>query len=153
MVILKFMKLETLFTTALTLLGLGIVYTAVQYGFGSLREPGPGFFPCFIGLLVVIFGMILLIPRRQDKKEPKLFDNRDGAWRFWLAAGSLVVWLLLLNPLGFLIITFVVTLADAKVFKLEGWVKPVLLAAGTTLMIFLLFDVWFYTDLPRGLLD
>ncbi len=148
----KFMKPETLFTAALTLVGLGIVYTAVQYGFGSPREPGPGFFPCLIGLLVVIFGGILLTPRRQEKKEQKLFDNRDGTWRFWLAAASLVLWLLLLDALGFLLITFIVTWADAKIFKLEGSIKPALLAAGTTLMIFLLFDIWFYTDLPRGFL-
>ncbi len=146
------MKPETLFTAALTLVGLGIVYTAVQYGFGSPREPGPGFFPCLIGLLVVIFGGILLTPRRQEKKEQKLFDNRDGTWRFWLAAASLVLWLLLLDALGFLLITFIVTWADAKIFKLEGSIKPALLAAGTTLMIFLLFDIWFYTDLPRGFL-
>ena len=144
------MKLETLFTGALTLVGLGIVYAAVQYGFGSPREPGPGFFPCFIGVLIVLFGGILLRPRRGSKEAPKLFANRDGAKRFWLAAASLVVWLLLLDALGFLLITFIVTWADAKIFRLEGWVKPALLAAGTTLMIFLLFDVWFYIDLPRG---
>lgn len=146
------MRLETLFTSVLTLLGPVIVLAAVRYGFGSPREPGPGFFPCFVGILIIIFGGILLWPRRGEKKEQRLFDNRDGIWRFWLAAASLVLWLLLLDSLGFLIITFIVTLIDAKIFKLEGWVKPVFLAAGTTLMIFLLFDVWFYTDLPRGFL-
>jgi hypothetical protein len=36
--------------------------------------------------------------------------------------------------------------------KLEGWVKPLAVSAGTALFVYLLFDYWLYIDLPRGLL-
>jgi hypothetical protein len=36
--------------------------------------------------------------------------------------------------------------------KLEGWLKPFILSAGTALFIFILFDCWLYIDLPRGFL-
>jgi sterol desaturase/sphingolipid hydroxylase (fatty acid hydroxylase superfamily) len=147
-----FKTLQTAFTALLTLTGLGIVITAVYYGFGSAREPGPGFFPCFAGLLIIAFGLILLFADRRGNKGQKLFDTKEGMFRFWLTVTSFVLWLLLLNSLGFLITTFLVTVGNAKIFQMEGWVKPALLALGTTFFIFLIFDIWFYTDLPRGLL-
>jgi hypothetical protein len=147
----RYFKLEMIFNYILTLLGLGIVFVATRYGFGSPGEPGPGFFPFFIGLLIIIFGVILLSISR-GTKATELFPSIEGLKRFWAMAVAFVVWLLLLHYLGYILITFLITLAMAKIMGLEGWLKPVLLSLGTTVFIYLLFDVWFYTDLPRGIL-
>ena len=144
-------KLELVFDTFLTLAGIAIIITSVGFGFGTAKEPGPGFFPCFVGVLMVIFGLVLLLTGRKDEAKT-LFEDLDGMKRFWLTAAIYAVWLLLLDYLGFLVITFFVTLASSKIMRLEGWLKPVLLALGTTFFIYLVFDIWFYTDLPRGIL-
>ena len=59
-------------------------------------------------------------------------------------------WLILMPWLGFILVTFLATLAFAKIMELEGWWRPLLLAVGASVFIYLLFDVWFYADLPRG---
>jgi putative tricarboxylic transport membrane protein len=144
--------LQKVFIALLTLTGLGITITAVHYGFGTAAEPGPGFFSFFVGLLIVTLGIVLLFIDRGGDKDQKIFETRNGMFCFWLTITSFVLWLVMLDSIGFLFTTFLVTLVNAKIFKLEGWVKPTLLAVGTSIFIFLLFDVWFYTDLPRGLL-
>jgi hypothetical protein len=61
-------------------------------------------------------------------------------------------WLTFMPWLGFIIMTFFASLAFAKIMGLEGWFKPILLAVGGSVFIYLLFDVLFYADLPRGIL-
>ena len=53
--------------------------------------------------------------------------------------------------LGYVLTTFAVTYAFCKIMKLEGWLKPLALSIATALFIYLLFDVWLYIDLPRGI--
>ncbi len=62
----------------------------------------------------------------------------------------LIVWPAFLGLLGYVLVTFIVTLILAKLFSLGGWIKPVILAFGTTVFIHLSFKEWFYLDLPDG---
>lgn len=48
------------------------------------------------------------------------------------------------------LVTLLATYAFARTLALEGQVKPLALAAGTALFIYLLFDHGLYIDLPRG---
>jgi hypothetical protein len=54
--------------------------------------------------------------------------------------------------LGYVLVTLAVAFAFCKIMKLEGWLKPLALSIGTALFIYVLFDVWLYIDLPRGIL-
>jgi hypothetical protein len=53
--------------------------------------------------------------------------------------------------LGYVVVTAIATFAFGKTMKLEGSRKPLALAGGTALFIYLLFDKWLYIDLPRGI--
>ena len=63
-----------------------------------------------------------------------------------------VVWLLLTPFLGYVPTTFVVSIAMAKAVGLERWFRPIVLSLGIAVSIYLLFDLMFYVDLPRGIL-
>ena len=52
--------------------------------------------------------------------------------------------------LGWLPLTFLVTLSVAKIMQLEGWTKPLLLAAANTLFSYFLFGYLLMIDLPPG---
>ena len=49
---LKKWPLETAFDFILTALGMVIIITSLAYGLGTLRRPGPGLYPFFIGLSI-----------------------------------------------------------------------------------------------------
>jgi hypothetical protein len=62
------------------------------------------------------------------------------------------LWIITMPVLGYVIATFAVSYAFCKIMKLEGWLKPLALSIATGVFIYLLFDVWLYIDLPRGIL-
>ncbi len=143
-------------TFGLAAFGLLLMILSYRLGLGSMKEPGPGFLPFFIGFLMMIFGSLLLgrLVTAKTKKEAGglAFDGRSGIKRFTGMIVFFCLWLILMPWLGFIIVTFLVSLGFAKMMGLENWLKPLLISCGTTLFIYLIFDVWFYIDLPRGIL-
>ena len=142
---------ERIFYLVLIVFGAVITVTSLGYGFGTFKRPGPGLYPFFIGLPVLIFSVILLVSELMSKMSKPLFD-KGGAKTFLLMVATFSSWILVMPLLGYVIVTFLATYAFCKIMKLEGWWKPLSVSLGTTLSIYLLFDYWLYTDLPRGLL-
>jgi hypothetical protein len=46
--------------------GLGAVYASVAYRLGTLARMGPGFFPCAIGVLMAITGVLIALTARSE---------------------------------------------------------------------------------------
>jgi hypothetical protein len=141
--------LETAFDTLLLGTGVAIAYVSWGYGFGSLSRPGPGLYPFFIGIAIAVFAFFTLIGNVRAARALPVLD-RGGARTFAIMTVTLCLWILTMPILGYVLVTLAATFVFAKAVKLEGWVKPLALACGTALFIFLLFDVWLYIDLPRG---
>jgi putative tricarboxylic transport membrane protein len=143
--------LEAAFDTLLLAVGGIIAYVAWGYGFGSLSRPGPGLYPFFIGLAILVFAFFTLLGNLRTLRAHPAID-RGRARTFAIMVATFCLWIVAMPLLGYVLVTLVGTFVFAKAVSLEGWVKPVALACGTALFIYLLFDVWLYIDLPRGVL-
>ena len=147
-------KAELLFTLAITVICLVILVMSFNLGFGSMKQPGPGFFTAFIGLFGMVFGILLTLrylASPDSGTKGKIFQA--GQMRRFLAMiATFCAWLILMPWMGFIIVTFLATFAFSKIMGEKGWGVPILLAIGGSIFIFFLFDVWFYADLPRGIL-
>ena len=141
--------LEAAFDALLLAAGAVIAYVSWGYGFGSLSRPGPGLYPFFIGIAIVVFAFFTLAGNLRTIKTHWVFD-RGGRRTFAIMAATFCLWILAMPILGYVLVTLIGTFVFAKAVKLEGWGKPLALACGTALFIYLLFDVWLYIDLPRG---
>lgn len=144
-------SLETAFVSILTGLGIIIIAISLTYGLGTLRRPGPGLYPFFIGLSIVVFSMVLLISELKPQTRPALFNRGDVKTLLFMIV-AFCLWILMIPPLGYVIVTLLVAFGFCKIMKLEGFWKPLSISAGTALFIYLLFDYWLYIDLPRGIL-
>ena len=150
---LKKVNSEVVFELALLILGLIIMGVSLQYGFGSLKKPGSGLYPFLIGSgIAVSFFLLLVIQLRKRAAIAPLSWDRQKAKTFIFMAATFSLWLLLMNLLGYVLVSILVTYLFCKIMKLEGWVKPLAISGATALFIYLLFDYWLYIDLPRGLL-
>ena len=148
---LKKWPLETVFDFILTGLGLIILITSLAYGLGTFRRPGPGLYPFFIGLGILVFsGALLILEFRPQTRRP-LFNREDVKTLLFIVV-AFCLWILMIPFLGYVIVTLLVTYGFCKIMKLEGLWKPISISAGTALFIYLLFDYWLYIDLPRGIL-
>ena len=142
---------EVIFDFLLFVLGAVILIVSLGYGFGTLKSPGPGMYPFFVGLIVVCFGGVIVIKElRSGKAESRV--TASAAKTFVLMIVTCALWIVVMPFLGYVIVTFLATYAFCKIMKLEGWVKPLALSIGTAVFVYLLFDYWLYIDLPRGIL-
>jgi putative tricarboxylic transport membrane protein len=142
---------EAAFDLLLAVCGAAVMIVSLSYGFGTFRRPGPGLFPFFIGLFVLLFSVPLLPAALRSPARPVLLAG-GRVKIFLLMVAGFCLWILLMPFLGYIAVTLLATGGFCKVMGLEGWRKPVLLSLGTGLFIYLLFDYWLYIDLPRGIL-
>ncbi len=137
----------------LTLLGCYILLASVRIGFGSLKEPEAGFFPFVAGSIILITSAIGLLPRSRGAEAQPVFGSGQELTTFLSVTLLSILWIIIMPLLGYAIMTFVVAFLYSKTMRLEGWWKPFLLSLGIGLFIYVLFDLWLYIDLPRGILD
>ena len=142
---------ESIFTGMFVVLGGIIIWTSYDIGLGQFQKPGAGFLPFGGGLLVLIMSVANLLISIRKQKEP-LFEKGEIK-TFFLMNLVFLSWIVAMPYLGYVIVTFLVSLIISKIMKLEGLVKPFILASGTAIFIYLLFDYWLYLDLPRGFWD
>jgi hypothetical protein len=132
-------------------LGIVIAVMSLGYGFGSFGRPGPGLYPFFIGTAIAVFAFFILVSElRSDTSKPVL--DKDDAITLILMTATFCLWIVAMPLLGYVVVTLLAAYAFCKIMKLEGWWKPLAVAGGTALFIYLLFDYWLYIDLPRGIL-
>ncbi len=127
-----------------------IMVLSVSYDLGTIAQPGPGLYPFAVGLFILPFSVLLFIGSLKRETGGSILSLRETGV-FMAFIGILLFWILAMPYLGYVAVTLIATFALSKVMKLEGWLKPLILAAGTALFIYYLFDVWLYVDLPRGM--
>ena len=121
---------------------------------GTFHAPGPGFLPFMAACLLGGLTVIALLQSRGLQKKGETGGAVLGGHliRVILLTGILIVYIYLLNILGFLIDTFLLLLCLFRVMEPLAW-KTVFLASVITLaVVYLLFDYFLGTPLPKGLL-
>ena len=141
---------ELIFNVMLMILGGIVIGMSLKLGFGTLKKPGTGLVPLSAGVIIFISAFVLLI--FTGRKEGGSFFSGHEIKIYALMTLVFMGWVVTMPFLGYLVGTFLSTYSFSKIMKLPGWGKPFLLSLGTTLFCYLLFDVWLYIDLPRGIL-
>ena len=115
---------------------------------GSLKRPGPGFFPFWGGVVLGLLSIVLVVSsRRRDAAGGS--RARSESSKPLVVVGALLGYLLLLETLGFVAVTFLFLLL---LFRLERltWAFSVVSAGVGALASYVLFQLWLKTQLPPG---
>lgn len=129
-----------------------------RIGLGSFNEPGPGFVAFASGISLVVIGVIMALSK-SSTKHPSERDQAANRPRWALPKFRLVYTILLLigyglvlQPLGYLVTTF---LAMFGLFYDRGtnrFLSSVLASLLTVGLTYLVFESWLRVQLPRGIL-
>jgi putative tricarboxylic transport membrane protein len=114
---------------------------------GNLRSPGPGFFPFWGGVLLGLLSLVLLLNSFKNNGTLSLSGLKSA--KLLLVTGALLAYLLLLETLGFVTITFLFLFL---LFPMEGrgWRFSAVTALTGALFSYALFQLWLKTQLPSG---
>ena len=135
--------------------GLLLSFWSTLYQIGSLTQPGPGFYPLGLGILLIFFSLILLgqgIRLSQTTKKVSPFSI-SGDWK---RVGYVVLVLLLLTfffeTIGYLSTFFLLIMLLMAGAGLRNWKRILLVAFFSALGVYLVFVLLLQQPLPRGFL-
>jgi hypothetical protein len=141
--------------TALSLFCFTILYLIGGWGLklGTMRKPGPGFFPRLIGIgLFVSTGLYLWQVLRKEEECKALTESvKPGIVA--LLAGAILVYPLLLYYLNFIPATFTVVYFMLIVLKYKGPVWDFFIALGLVIFSFMVFAMGLGVSLSVGPLE
>jgi hypothetical protein len=130
-------------------IGLFFAWGATSYSMGTAARMGPGYFPFWLGLLLALLGAVVALGSLSPKAEETEIDKFD--WRIvGLVIGSVVLYGVLLQPLGVYIATFLLVVLSSIAGHDFNW--KVAAANGIFLVVFsylafvkglgLIFPLW-----------
>ncbi len=120
---------------------------------GTWMEPGPGFLPFWGGLVLAAMSLALLMRTFWGKFPaiPSAFFARPDSWkRVSSTFAALVAYNLLLNRLGFTLVTFFFLGFLLRFIFPQSWARTLLVSILGALGARLLFINFLETQLPRG---
>jgi putative tricarboxylic transport membrane protein len=131
-------------------------YQSYKLGLGTLHQPGPGFLFFWTGTLVAILSLIVIL---RSLRKLSLVEERESSFGKWniskvvYVLSSLFLYALLMEHLGFLIVTLLLFLFLLGVIEKKSWPYTFLVSLVVMAMSYLVFEVGLQSQLPKGILD
>ena len=136
----------------------GILFCIGGFHYGIRRSgiPGPGFLPFVTGLLLVALSLALLISRLLNRRDTagsigEPMPRGEAFRRILIVLGALCLYVVLLEPLGFPLTTFLFMVLALRL-EPRRWTFILPAAIVATAFFFFLFKVLLRVPLPPGIL-
>jgi putative tricarboxylic transport membrane protein len=136
-----------------------VSYASYKLGLGTLHQPGPGFVFFWTGIVTAILSLIVVLKslrKRSPREAQEPVFGKGGKGRnikIALVLISLFLYALLMERLGFLIVTLLFFIFLLGVIEKKRWWFAVLVSLIVTAISYLVFETGLQSQLPRGLLD
>ncbi len=142
---------------SLAWMGFGSIFavSALQQGLFAKGLPGPGLLPFISGVALIAISLFVLVPAlyKADKGHGNGVPMAPGGLKkAVLAIIALLAYSILLEPIGYLIVTFAFILFATRLMAKGRWWVSVTVAAVASAASYVLFVVLLSVSLPKGLL-
>ncbi|WP_454722278.1 MULTISPECIES: tripartite tricarboxylate transporter TctB family protein [Cupriavidus] len=107
------------------LVGFGFSWVARGYSMGTAAKMGPGYFPFWLGVVLALLGALVLWGSLSVKTEEDQLARWDIKTLLWIL-GSVVLFGLLLKPLGMVLSVLVLVLVSSMASHEFSWKGAVL---------------------------
>ncbi|HEX9017478.1 MAG TPA: tripartite tricarboxylate transporter TctB family protein [Chloroflexota bacterium] len=147
-----------------TISGLFFIAIALAVGSLAIRLPetttesfaGPGFMPTLLSICLAICGAVIIAQARGIPLSVRMpgWTGADlsSAIRIGVVAGATAAYNLLLEPVGYLLVTLAYLLFLLWYLKVS-WKVNVVIAVVGTIATYAMFVVWLKASLPMGLIE
>jgi putative tricarboxylic transport membrane protein len=116
--------------------------------------PGAGFLPFWLGATMAILSIILLVSATREPAQPSgrsPFPKGRAVLAILETVGALAAFIFLLETLGFLLATALLTAFLLRVVEREGWLITVTVALANAAGLYIVFRILLGVSLPKNL--
>ncbi|OHE25293.1 MAG: hypothetical protein A3J94_03555 [Syntrophus sp. RIFOXYC2_FULL_54_9] len=133
------------------LIGLSIAIYAPTYGLGTPGMVGSGFIPFIAGILMCCFSAATFLNAYLDKSGivKRIWGNIQFR-NLFLVLFALLIYILLLEKVGFIICTFFLIVLLFRFIDPETWLTSLLGGGLSSILLYLIFETWLEAQLPKG---
>lgn len=148
-------KLDRMSAFFFVVLAAAICVESIRLGPGSFSNPGPGLLPLGCGLSLGFMGVVQVVVSMKGFQGGLALLWKPGTrWKHLISIPvSLVAYPLLLDVLGFHLVTFFWTGFMCRGVGRMGWRSTLIASAATTFVSYLLFEYFLSLRFPRGILN
>ncbi len=129
-----------------------LYYSQTHYKLGTIKSPREGFMPLILGIGMVVLSGFLTVQAFLNKGDAKNVKFDIQWWRFGAIIAVSLAYALTMDFVGYPLGTFLFLFGILKLAKVDGYVKPVLIALISAVAFYLLFKVALGVMLPAGFL-
>jgi putative tricarboxylic transport membrane protein len=132
------------------LLGGVVMIGAIRLHLGTPREPQPGFFPFVAALILVVLCGILLVQALYGRRQG--MEAFGELWRPVILIAGLFVYAVVLDVVGYVVATTVLSAVVLRVLDTKTWWKLLVISLALSIGTYILFDRLLDVSLPEGVL-
>lgn len=147
--------MEAVVALVLLIAGLVTIVESRRLGASWTSDgPGSGYFPFYIGLILVISSLGILYQALISKnKNTKPFVDAEQLKRVLSVVGPIVLYVLATVFLGLYVASALYIALFMVVLGKYSWIKSVVTALAVNALFFCMFEIWFKVPLFKGTLD
>jgi putative tricarboxylic transport membrane protein len=125
-------------------------YESSKLQFGTVHNPGPGFFPWWTSAVIVLLALILLVQALTPRSSAAQEGGSGRIAKVAVLLAVLAAYTFLLEPLGYPLCTFLLVLFMLRATDPQRWAIALGMAAITAVGSYVVFAIWLSVPLPRG---
>ncbi len=148
-------KAEMIAGVVLLVLSGLVIWGALEMPPSSSFGPGAGFLPFWLGVLLAVLATILSVSawRRQGAEQDSqpVFPGKQALFAIALVMVGLAIYIFLIETLGYLADTFLLIVFLMKAVEREEWPLTLMVAAVTTVTLFVTFQILLKITLPSNM--
>jgi putative tricarboxylic transport membrane protein len=133
---------------------LGVLVSIESYrlGLGTVHRPGPGFLFFYLGIFVSIMALIILARAWVTRtiETEKIFGGGTIRKAVYVLI-SIFLYALLMEPLGFIPVTFLLFFFVLGFVEKKPWLAALLTSVAVTVAAYLIFETALQSQLPKGI--
>jgi hypothetical protein len=138
----------------MALLGIIAIIGSMRVGIGWGPEgPRAGFFPFYIGVIVVISCVINLAQIFMKADDGKLFASWVQLRLVLSVVVPTAIYVALIPFIGIYVASALLIVAFMRWLGRYSWLASIGVAIGMPIVTFLMFEMWFLVPLPKGPLE
>jgi divalent metal cation (Fe/Co/Zn/Cd) transporter len=131
-------------------LGIFVAWQSVKLTVGGIHAPGPGFFPFYLSILLILVAVVILVQGLREKPEEQ--EAAPRKMRLVVTLIGIFIYPFLLEWLGYIVTTFLLMAVIIKMMTEKAWWFAPALAGIISLFSYIMFKIWLQVLLPPGLL-